>query len=435
MSKSLSDLDQLFTIIPISSLNDRSNLRSIPDDDFGVIIDLKSYEDHKFDPFKLDNDSFKKLKDLLYRNSLVIWRGVELNPQQQYHLTKLFDPSSDSYGHKNKNSKIESKSILHPDLKTLPDQPQVQLIGNGKVIDPEVAPGIDPLPTLKHPHHKTFHKDVVSQEDEEKGVTRFYRWHIDAALYDLNPPKVTTLQALRVPQGPKQICRYDDGTGDQLTVPLGTTAFVSGKKMFEILSPELKSLAVRTKVQYAPHPYVWMSNAKAKSNGLGIEVENKELPRDQLPSFEESKIKTFPLLWKNPVTGNLHLQVHPCGAEKLIIEPLPKSSKFYSSNDGDQESYKIDDDRTLLFRDGRTIEDLKTVREILYKLQRPGISPDLVYCHDWKEKDLCLFHNRGVLHTVVGAFKEDQHRAFWQCNMASSDEPLGPDTDDLQRFV
>ncbi|KAI8445537.1 alpha-ketoglutarate dependent xanthine dioxygenase [Phakopsora pachyrhizi] len=210
----------------------------------------------------------------------------------------------------NKNSRISSKSILHPNL--------------------------------KRPYrinHRLFHKEVVSQEEDEKGVTRFYCWHIDAALYDLNPPKVTTLQALRVPQGPRQICRYNKGTGDQLDVLLGTTAFES---------------------------------------------------RDQLPSFEESKIKTFPLLWKNPVMGNLHLQVCPCGAEKLIIEPLSKSL---------------------------------------------SISPDLVYCNDWKEKDLCLFHNRGVLHTVIGAFKEDQDRAFWQCNMASSDEPLGPEADDLQRFI
>lgn len=48
--------------------------------------------------------------------------------------------------------------------------------------------------------------------------------HIDAALYDLNPPKATTLYALSVPSGPTQICRYDDGTGDELPVPLGTTA-------------------------------------------------------------------------------------------------------------------------------------------------------------------------------------------------------------------
>ncbi|KAJ4496919.1 hypothetical protein C8R41DRAFT_236503 [Lentinula lateritia] len=49
-----------------------------------------------------------------------------------------------------------------------------------------------------------------------RGITRFYRWHIDAALYDLSPPRVTTLYAVRVPEGPNQICRYDDGTGDGL---------------------------------------------------------------------------------------------------------------------------------------------------------------------------------------------------------------------------
>ncbi|KAI8453808.1 taurine catabolism dioxygenase TauD, TfdA family-domain-containing protein [Phakopsora pachyrhizi] len=188
------------------------------------------------------------------------------------------------------------------------------------------------------------------------------------------------------PQGPRQICRYNNGTGDQLDVPLGTTAFVSGKKMFEILSLELKKSSHPIKVQIRPSSL----RRDVKSNGLGIKVENMEQPRDQLPSFEESKIKTFPLLSESPVTGNLHLQM---------------------------------------------IEDLKTVREIFYKLQQPGISPDLVYRHNWKAKDLCLFHNRGVLHTVIGAFKEDQDQAFWQCNMASSDEPLGPDADDLQRFI
>jgi hypothetical protein len=47
-----------------------------------------------------------------------------------------------------------------------------------------------------------------------------------------------------------------------------------------------------------------------------------------------------------------------------------------------------------------------------------------VYPHDRKEKDLVLFHNRGVLHTVVGAFKPDQVHAFYQCDVAASDEPV-----------
>jgi len=149
---------------------------------------------------------------------------------------------------------------------------------------------------LKHPSHQTFHKTVVSPEDEKKGVTRFYRWHIDAALYDLNPPKVTTLYGITVPKGPSQVCRYDDGTGDELKVPLGTTAFVSGRTMFEILPKEYKSLAVRTKVKYAPHPYVWMAPARAVSTGLGIETEGLELPLNELPEWEESKLKVLPVV-------------------------------------------------------------------------------------------------------------------------------------------
>ncbi|KAJ3929410.1 MAG: hypothetical protein NXY57DRAFT_1040829 [Lentinula lateritia] len=119
---------------------------------------------------------------------------------------------------------------------------------------------------------------------------RFYRWHIDAALYDLSPPRVTTLYAVRVPQGPNQICRYDDGTGDELEVPLATTAFVSG-------------VAVRADVKYAPHPYVWMAPAHAKSTGLGIESKGLETPLEQLPSWVEDKIKI--------------------PSSKVMIKPLP----------------------------------------------------------------------------------------------------------------
>lgn len=84
-------------------------------------------------------------------------------------------------------------------------------------------------PQLKHPHHKTFHRDPVSDEDEAKGITRFYRWHIDAALYKLNPPKVTTLYAVSVPKGEWQTLRYDDGTDDTLSLPKGSTVCELGQ--------------------------------------------------------------------------------------------------------------------------------------------------------------------------------------------------------------
>ncbi|QRV80387.1 alpha-ketoglutarate dependent xanthine dioxygenase [Ceratobasidium sp. AG-Ba] len=366
------------------------------------------------DAGNLTEEQFKEVEQLLYKHSALLFRNTSLSPEQQYKLTKAFDPTSESYGHGNNKTGNTKKSVLHPDLKTIPRVPQVQLIGNGTVYDHE---GLAEA-KLKHPHHRTFHKTAIPDEDDLK-YTRFYRWHIDAALYDLAPPRVTTLYALNVPSGEPQICRYDDGTGDELPVPLGTTAFVSGKTMFEILPPELKSLAVRSKVKYAPHPYVWMAPAHAMSTGLGIESEGLELPLSELPAWEESKIKIFPVLWKNPVTGGLHFQVHPCGVAGLIVDPLPAGA----SREG------------ALYPDGATLDDLKQVRELLYKMQRPAIAPPLVYPHDWSEKDLVIFHNRGVLHSVVGAFSPDQVRAFHQCNLAASDDPIGPDAEDVKKYA
>jgi hypothetical protein len=93
--------------------------------------------------------------------------------------TQAFDPASESYGHGNNKTGKTKKSILHPDLKTIPRVPQVQLIGNGTVYNHE---GLAEA-KLKHPHHKTFHADPVSEEDESKGATRFYRW-CDCRLID-----------------------------------------------------------------------------------------------------------------------------------------------------------------------------------------------------------------------------------------------------------
>ncbi|SJL18358.1 related to Putative dioxygenase C576.01c [Armillaria ostoyae] len=367
------------------------------------------------DPGNFTPEQFREIRDALYKHDALLFRSVDLSPEQQYALTKAFDPESENYGHGNNKTEGTKKSILHPDLKTIPRVPQVQLIGNGIVYDHE---GLAEA-KLKHPSHTTFHKTRVSPEDEAKGATRFYRWHIDAALYDLSPPRVTTLYGINVPTGPQQVCRYDDGTGDELSVPLGTTAFVSGKTMFDILPPELKSLAVRSKVKYAPHPYVWMAPAHAMSTGLGIESEGLELPLSELPPWEEAKQKILPILWKNPVTGELHFQVHPCGAAELLVEPIPEEK----SREG------------ALYPDGARLTDLKEVRGLLYKMQRPAIAPNLVYPHDWNEKDLVIFHNRGVLHTVVGAFTPDQVRAFHQCNLAASDDPTGPSTEDVKKWA
>ena len=66
-------------------------------------------------------------------------------------------------------------------------------------------------------------------------------------------------------------------------------------------------------------------------------------------------------MWKNPVTGNLHFQVHPCGVAELLVDPLPAGAKREGA----------------LYPDGVHLKDLKEVREIIYKMQRPAIAPDV----------------------------------------------------------
>lgn len=165
--------------------------------------------------------------------------------------------------------------------------------------------------------------------------------------------------------------------------------------MYNILSDADKEFVRTSKVEYAAHPYIWMSKAKCRSNGLGLLSEGLELPESQLPLIEGSKIKIFPMAWKNPVTGELAFMVYPVPVRRIHL------------------------------RDGGVIEDLKTVRETLYRMQRPGISPQYVYAHDWEEGDLVLFNNHGVMHSIVGAFAKGETRLFKQCNMASSQPPKG----------
>jgi xanthine dioxygenase len=332
---------------------------------------------------------FEVIRRALYEYQVILFKGQQdLSPKAQYELTRLFDPEVTSYGHgKTLDTK---KSILHPDLKTIPHQPQVQVIGNGPV---EEFQGLKNI-TLKHPHHKTFHKHAIPDEDDRDN-TRFYRWHIDAALYDLHPPRVTSLMAVQVPKTEYQNLRYDDDSGDELQVPRGSTAFVSSYKMYDLLSEKDKEFARTTKVQYAPHPYVWMSAAKSRSDGLGMVSEGLELLFSELPPIDESKVKILPMCWRNPVTNQLALQIHPSAVEKLHLA------------------------------DGTVIDDLAEVREIVHRLQRPGIAPELVYPVDWEAGDLALFNNHGVLHTVTGSFLPEEVRVFRQCNLAASEAPLG----------
>jgi xanthine dioxygenase len=376
---------------PVPSRDERSSsLRFTPlagasrEVDFGVELAGR-------DLSLLTDAEFVELERAVLSHNVVVVRDQQaLSPRDQFELTRRFDPTVRTYGHGNRPD-IMKQSVLVQDLVSIPDWPQVKLLGNGHVTDHEGIPEVD----LRHPSHRTFHRHPLTDAQEARGLTRFYRWHIDAALYELLPPKVTTLLALEVPAPRTETVVYDDDSGDTLEVSLGTTAFVSGYQAFEGLSPADQEWALRTSARYAPHPYVWMRDARARSTGLGLVSEGKELRREQLPSYDEEKIATLPLVWVNPITGRRALQLHAYCVEDLIT-------------------------------DGQSVGDLEQCRRRLYELMRPSIAPSRVYAHAWRPGDLVIFNNRGLWHSVVGSLQPSDRRVYHQCNLASSEPPIGP---------
>lgn len=352
---------------------------------FGAVITLP---EGITDPAKLNDSDMALLKEaLLTHLVIVIPDQAELPATSQYQLTKRMDPTCEGgYGH-SKEFRHE-QSVLRRDGKSVPEQPQVQILGQGTFKD---HAGLDEV-TLRHPTHHDFHQKILSQEEEDEGFTRFYRWHIDSALYGLSPPVCTTLLGIHVPASNElQKIQYDNGK--VVTSSKAATAFASGANGFDLLSEEDKQLALGTIVEYAPHPYIFISPARATSDGLTMVSEGKESSLDELPEWEESKVKKLPMVWTNPITGKHHLQIHGCCVYRL-------------------------------HRADGTILELEDARKEVHRLMRPNIEPENIYIHNWKSGDLAMFFNQGVWHSVTGQFKEGEKRLMHQCNIASGVDPV-----------
>ncbi|PTB36236.1 uncharacterized protein TrAFT101_000204 [Trichoderma asperellum] len=340
----------------------------------------------------LSDADIEILAEAFYKHHVLVLKDQgRLSPQAQYEFTQRLN-SAATISSRHKDQDNAKSFLLSPDLNTVPHLPQVQIIGNGFVREHEGARNLK----LRYPHHRSSHSTVIEDRNALK-YTRFYRWHIDGDLYGAPPPVATTILAVKLPKRRMQTIRYDDGTGDELVAPLGTIAFASGEAMYDLLSEEDKAFAGSTKVEYAAHPYLWMASSKSHPTGLGLVSEGLELDDDELPPIDLASIQILPMCWRNPVTGRLALQVHSSVARRLHLV------------------------------NGEIIDDLERVRDILYQFQRPGIAPQSVYTHDWQEGDFVIFHNRGLLHSVVRTLAEDEVRIMRQCIISGTEIPLGPD--------
>ncbi|KAK3676884.1 hypothetical protein LTR78_003088 [Recurvomyces mirabilis] len=369
--------------------------------DFGAEvygIDLNDFSDA----------DFALIHDALHKHKLLVFKEQPgmLKPQQQYRLTSSFDPDETIGGfahgtdpYLTSHNGVDIYGL--PNRPAIPIQPQVHILGRGEV--PTDHYSLPPKFKIKGIDHVDFHLPPhISTEDRENGASRFYQWHFDGSLYNIPPPRVGCLLAVRTPKGPDVTVRWDDGSGSELKIAPGATAVVAGSRALELLDDELKNIVLYSRIEYAPHAFKWMSTAHSTRLGHLIETEGLEVPLDRLPAWEQSKLCIYPMVWSNPVTGEQSLQVHGQGAYRLYLKTAP------------------DAEETI-------VDDLHEVRAFMHRqvVMRPVLSPENIYAHPHQEQDVILWYNRALWHSITEFPESYGPRIMHQCNVAASDHPSG----------
>lgn len=90
---------------------------------------------------------------------------------------------------------------------------------------------------------------------------------------------------------------------------------LTGSSALACLPDDLRAIAMHSSILYAPKPFRWFSRAHSSQLGHLIESENLELPMEEL-NYEESKLKTYPMVWTNPKTGE-KCKFTPAGTIKM----------------------------------------------------------------------------------------------------------------------
>ena len=213
------------------------------------------------------------------------------------------------------------------------------------------------------------------------------QWHIDGAFYEHEPCMYTQMRCVETPKSAAHWIDYDDGSGASLSCASGSTAFVSGRLAFQLLSSEQQARALRMIVHYQIHPFKATYHLGNTNNGLRIvdrEAEKKFHNGHDEPGLplEDRSAKVHPLVWTCPITG-----------EKALM-PHPRCMHHLEEIDGDVSTHL----------------GIVESRFLVEELMRPGIDPEHVYVHAWRPGDLVIWDNRSTWHSATGGLRPSDRR-------------------------
>ncbi|OTB01567.1 hypothetical protein M426DRAFT_323329 [Hypoxylon sp. CI-4A] len=381
-----------------------------PDPSFTITsIEKSPKEKHNYgavvtglDLSDINDADVRHLSDAIWTHKVVVVKGQkDLAPIKQWELVTRFDPNAPqvhSHGDiKTFNNKggILSKSR---EVIGIPGAENVRLIGKG--FQGEDHYGLKNKDITKPLSHD-WHAKELPEDEFNAGNVRFQRWHMDAPLYGRDPAWFTTLRCIKRPTEPEVNIRWDDGSGCSMKAEPGLTAFISNVQMYEMMTDEERKMADHSWVEYAPHPYMWIGDCKGNANGLGLVSQGKEKKLEDLGDFDTKDVKTYPMVWVNPVTGEKAFHVHGICARKLFIRSSPTEEP-------------------------RVTDDVVEIRSLLRTIQERVLKPEYVFIPTLDEGDIVMWANYQMFHTAIDYPASYGPRTMHQANIGSSTPPMGP---------
>lgn len=146
---------------------------------------------------------------------------------------------------------------------------------------------------------------------------------------------------------------------------------------------------------------MWIGDCKGNSNGLGLVSQGKEKKLEDLGDFDPKDVKTYPMVWVNPVTGEKAFQVHGICARKLFL-------------------------RSSLGEEPRVVDDVVEIRKLLKIIQERVLKPEYILVPALDEGDIVMWANYQMFHTAIDYPGSYGPRTMHQANIASSTGPVGP---------
>ncbi|KAI1381418.1 Clavaminate synthase-like protein [Hypoxylon crocopeplum] len=350
----------------------------------------------------INDEDVRHLSDAIWIHKVVVVKGQkDLAPIKQWELVTRFDPDTPQVHSHGDMKTFNSKGGLlskQRQVVGIPGAENVRLIGKG--FQGEDHYGIKNM-TITKPLSHDWHDKELPDEEFKAGNVRFQRWHMDAPLYGRDPAWFTTLRCLKRPTEPEVNIRWDDGSGLSMKAEPGLTAFISNVQMYEMMTEDERKMADHSWVEYAPHPYMWIGDCKGNSNGLGLVNQGKEKKLEDLGGFDPKDVKTYPMVWVNPVTGEKAFQVHGICARKVFIRSSPTEEP-------------------------RVIEDVVEIRRLLKTIQERVLKPEYILIPSLEEGDIVMWANYQMFHTAIDYPDWIGPRTMHQANIASSAGPVGP---------